>query len=1082
MQIGTPSFPIVGIGASAGGLGAFTALLQSLPDNLGMAYIIVQHLDPKHESSLSSLLARVTTMPVQETRNDMSIEPNHVYVIPPDTEMIVEQGRLKLRPWTETQGRRRSIDTFLCSLAESLQRQAIGVILSGTASDGARGLQAIKAQGGITFAQDEPSASYFEMPHSAIVTGCVDFIRSPEGIARELTQIGQHPYIHLLPEKDPDELFAAQEPPLQDILLVLQRNTGVDFTVYKLTTVKRRLFRRMMVLHINSLSEYLAYLMDNVSEVEALYQDLLIPVTEFFRDPLAFQALTREAFPDMLKTKVSGDAIRMWVPGCATGEEVYSLAICLHEFLAEHSLTPPIQIFGTDLNAVAIEKARAGSYSLDMMEKVSPERLQRFFHLIEGRYQIHKSIRDLCVFAQQNICQDPPFSQLDVLSCRNLLIYLTPQAQQKVFQAFHYALRPHGFLLLGAAETANASSKLFDCIDRKQKLYVKKATGTIARFNVAKRQFEGVPRTPGKMENRMYENAVGGWDIQKEADRLLLARYVPASVVINSEMEILHFRGRTSPYLEPASGRASLHLLKMAHEGLTFALRTAITQVRKTGHPVKKEAIQVLAQSGKRLVTIEVIPLKASTSEGYFLVLFEDVPLPVLPTLEASTSSEHQMSAESDGAKDHWIKQLELELVASREELRSVIEELEAANEELQSSNEEILSSNEEFQSLNEELETSKEEIQASNEELLTINQELQATNEQLRAARDYNTAIVETVREPLLILSAGLHIQRANRAFYQFFQTVPEATEQRYLYEIGGGQWNIPQLRGLLEEVLSENRTFQDFEVNHTFSSIGDKILLLNARCIAGVKDRDALILLAFEDITERKELERHREAFLGIASHELKTPVTSIKAYTQMLHRQFMRAGDSASATQLAKLDAQLNKLTNLMSELLDTTRIQDKIEKSRIAPFNVNELVREIVEDVQRTTEQHQIRVEGVIHEQLSGDRERISQILMNLLSNAIKYSPEAGTILVRLKADRDKVTLSVQDFGIGIAVGQQAHLFERFYRVSDPMHETIPGLGLGLYIVSEIVKLHGGRIWVESHEGAGSTFFVSLPWKP
>ena len=460
----------------------------------------------------------------------------------------------------------------------------------------------------------------------------------------------------------------------------------------------------------------------------------------------------------------------------------------------------------------------------------------------------------------------------------------------------------------------------------------------------------------------------------KEADRLLLAHYVPASIVINSEMEILHFRGRTSPYLEPASGRASLHLLKMAHESLTYALRTAIAQVRETGHPVKKEAIQVQAQSSKRLVTVEVIPLKASTPEWYFLVLFEDVPLPALPILEASA-----LSAESDGAKDHWIKQLELELVASREELRSMIEELEAANEELQSSNEEILSSNEEFQSLNEELETSKEEIQASNEELLTINQELQAINEQLQAARDYNTAIVETVREPLLILSGGLHIQRANQAFYQFFQVVPEAIEQRYLYDIGDGQWNSPQLRGLLEDVLSENRTFQDFEVNHTFPSIGAKILLLNARRIAGALNRDPLILLAFEDVTERKELERNKEAFLSIASHELRTPVTSIKAYAQMLHKQFMKAGDTASATQLAKLDTQLNKLINMMNELLDTTNVQAGTLSAHITCFDINKLVRDIVEDVQRTTEQHQFR-----------SRELFTNCSLETVSVLAKYS--------------------------------------------------------------------------------------------
>ncbi len=983
MQNGTPSFPIVGIGASAGGLEAFTALLHSLPDNLNMGYVILQHLAPESESILPNLLARATTMPVQEVRDGTVIEPNHVYVMPPHAQMTIERGVLKLQPLPETQGRYRSIDTFLHSLAISQQDQAIGIILSGAGSDGTHGLQDIKVHGGVTFVQDQASAGYYDMPGSAIAKGCVDFIRSPQGIVGELIRISQHPIIQstqLTQQEDTTKVIVIPEmPPLQQIFQLLQQGTGVDFTLYKPTMIERRLLHRMSTQHIDSLDEYLVYLKHNENEVELLYQDLLIGVTEFFRDPFVFQTLTQVVFPSILKKKVHGEAIRIWVPGCATGEEVYSIAICLQEFLMEHALTPPIRIFGTDVNLGAIEKARRGSYPPEAMENVSPERLQRFFHLVGGNYQIHQSIREFCVFAQQNICQDPPFTQLDLLSCRNLLMFLLSEVQHKVLQTFSFALRPQGFLLLGAAETADSVPNLFECIDRKQKLYVRKATSMKPQFNVAGRPPEKAIRVPDKAKDRMPGNAVSGWNIQKEADRLLLARYVPASVVINDNMEILHFRGHTSSYLEPATGRASFQLLKMVHDGLAFALRTMVAQAKKTGLPVKEERIQIYDQGKERLVTIEVVPVQTSSSNRHFLVLFEDIPVPVPSLSQTSSLSEEEMHLEAEKTKDHWIRQLELELTASREETLGVIEQLEAANEEMQASNEELLSSNEEFQSLNEELTTTKEEIQASNEELLTLNQELQSSNQELQTTRDLNNAIVETVRDPLLILSPTLQIQRANKAFYQFFQMEPAATEQQYLFEIGNGQWNIPQLHLLLENVLAQNHILQDFEMNYRVQSRGDKILLVYARCIARARGDEPLILLTCEDITDRREVERQKDIFLGIASHELKTPVTSIKLYTQMLQKRFQKAGDVASATVVAKMDTQLSHLINLMAELLDATKQQIGALPIHITQFDINDLVRDIIEDAQRITDRHHIQIEGSVHELLSADRERIGQVL-------------------------------------------------------------------------------------------------------
>ncbi|MGI9059664.1 MAG: chemotaxis protein CheB [Ktedonobacteraceae bacterium] len=1102
MSPGNLSLLIVGIGASAGGLEAFTQLLAHLPDDTGMGYVLVQHLDPTHPSLLSDLLARVTKMPVQEIRQDLLVEPDHVYVLSPGTDLTLENGVLKPEPRTHTDGLHLPIDAFFRSLAAQQKHQAIGVVLSGTASDGTLGLKAIKAAGGMTFAQDA-TAQFQGMPQSALAAGSVDALLPPEGIVRELLRISQHSYVRPAHMADPDlesperaqelpeperesseheQAFPDDEQVFQQILTQLRQRTGVNFAAYKPPTIKRRLLRRLALHQQESLAEYAVFLREHPSEVEALYQDLLINVTSFFRDPLAFQAVTHEVFPALFKTHVSGEALRVWVTGCSTGEEVYSLAICLLEYGEAHSLTPLLQIFGTDIDEMAIKHARTGSYLPSAVEGVSPERLQRFFQRVDGRYQIHKSIRDVCVFARHNVCIDPPFSRVDLLSCRNLLIYLGPAMQKKVLHTFHYALKPGGFLLLGSSETVGADFPLFAPVDKKQKVYTKKVSSVRPTFDRVMPRTRGAHQNRSKEEPMRPERDVNEGDAQNEADALLLAHYVPASVVIDQTMEVQHFRGHTSPYLAPAAGKASFNLFKMAHESLMLPLRTAIHQARTSGERVKKEGIELLSHDGSHgAVTVEVLPLK----DGFFLVLFEEASLPSLQADAAPLSEKQATETGTPDAKDRRITTLQQERAATREEMRSVVEELEAANEELQSANEEILSSNEELQSLNEELETSKEEIQASNEELIVINQELKQRQEQLQEARAFAEAIVETIREPLLVLNADLRVQSANAAFYRFFQIEPADIEQMLLFDLDHGQWNIPALRTLLEELLPTSHAFADYEVENAFPKIGRKTMLLNAHRI----DHVPLILLAMEDNTDRKQTEQdqqrmleQREEFMAIASHELKTPVTSLKGYTQMLHSRFDKAGDERSASMLAKMEMQINKLIKLIGTLLDVT----KIEAGKLfwdhERFDLDALVRETVEDMGHMSERQQVRIEGAVKTFVSGDRERISQVLTNLLSNAIKYAPQADTVVVTLEADADAATVGVQDFGIGIAPEKQARVFDRFFRVNESEHQTFPGLGLGLYISAEIVKRHGGRMWVESREGEGATFFFTVLLAP
>jgi two-component system CheB/CheR fusion protein len=577
----------------------------------------------------------------------------------------------------------------------------------------------------------------------------------------------------------------------------------------------------------------------------------------------------------------------------------------------------------------------------------------------------------------------------------------------------------------------------------------------------------------------MLEEGNQDFDIRQEANRLLLENYTPASVVVDTNLEILHVRGHASPYLELAPGKDSLNLLKMARKGLSWPLRSAISTARKENHAVTKEGLQVDEAGMTRQVRVTVEPFNGPSADYYFLLLFEETsPLPV-PGPIASPSGEPAGHATRHEAAAWYIAALEQELAAIWAGMVRVIEERDTVNEELVIANEETLTINEELQNLNEALQAAKEELEANNDELTTTNQQLNARNEQLKEAQEYVEAIVETMSTPLVVLSAGLRITRANTAFYRFFRVASSETEGRSLFELGSGQWNHPRLRALLEEVLAAGRSFKDFEVEYVFPTIGHKIILLNARRIVREPIRDGLILLVMEDITERKELERQKDAFLGMVSHELKTPLSGAKLHTHLLQEGLAEAGNEQAIKDLAIIDAQLDELSRLINDLLDATALGTGNLQMRSAPFVVDDLVRSSIEEMGVIYPAAHLLLVQEAHAEVYADRARIGQVLINLLSNAIKYSPQTGAVLVRVSAETDAVSVSVQDRGVGIPQELQAKLFEPFYRASDQMQKQVPGLGLGLYIASQIVKQQGGRIEVKSEPGKGSTFSFTLP---
>lgn len=769
------SFPIVAIGASAGGLDAYTEFFKVLPHNLGMAFVVVQHLDPSHHSLLADIISKATRMLVEEVRSGVGVRPNCVYVIPPGAVMAISGGVFTLTPRSKEPGQHLAVNFFMRSLAEDRKSRAIGIVLSGTGTDGTLGLTDIKAEGGITFAQDPASSKYDGMPRSAIASGCVDFVLPPRGIAKELERITRHPYVRADQDEEAEiEAPQSRKGDFHQVTDQLRRVSGVDFSQYKPNTLHRRALRRMVILKLDSLKEYAEYLKEHREETEKLYDDVLIPVTSFFRDFEAFEALKNHAYPAIVKDKANKGTIRMWAPGCSTGEETYSLAITLLEFLGDKAASYQVQIFGTDLNEKGIHKARAGVYRESIAEEVSPERLQRFFIKVDEGYRVNKVVRDMCVFAQQNLASDPPFSQMNLVACRNLLIYMGQALQRKIVPILHYALKPSGFLVLGRSEGISGLSNLFSTVNARHKIYAKLPVASRLHYDFSQAHYPAgsVAESPGGA--REIQSGMGpDFNPQEEADRVVLKNFAPVGVVINSALEVIQFRGRTSPYLEPAPGKPSLNVLKLARNGLALELRSLINAARKKNAPVRKSDFGFDNNGQKRILNLAVSPLgekHSSTGERCFLILFEDI---TSRTISGSGEGPQREKKVGTGDKREF-KRLKQELADTQDALRAAVESEDATKEEFQSANEEILSANEELQSTNEELETSKEELQSANEELNTLNAELRHKNIELHDLNNDLTNLLNSTRLPVVMLDGRLHIRRLTANADKLLKVVP--------------------------------------------------------------------------------------------------------------------------------------------------------------------------------------------------------------------------------------------------------------------------------------------------------------------
>jgi two-component system CheB/CheR fusion protein len=1081
--------PVVGVGASAGGLEVFKLLLADLPAGTGFAIVFIQHLDPTHRSMLTDILTRATTMPVSEAADGMRVEANHVYVIPANVDLTLADGALKLAPRTQSPGTHLPIDGFLRSAAEQCGSGSIGVILSGTGADGAAGVEAIKAAGGVTFAQDPATAKFGSMPQAAVATGCVDFVLPPEGIAAELVRIGRHPYVadsqgvqeRATPEGD-EERFAA-------ILAMVREATGIDFSLYREKMIKRRILRRMALRNVGSLAEYAARLGRDSAELKALERDLLICVTSFFRDRESFECLKKAVFPRIVQGRPAGETIRVWVAGCATGEEAFSIAILLQEYLDETGATFPVQIFASDISAAAIEKARTGKFLENIAADLNHQRLNRWFTKIDGGYQINKSLREMCIFTRHNLIEDPPFSKLDLISCRNVLIYLGT-VQKDILPVFHYALKPDGFLMLGAAEGA-VGGDLFSVADREHRIYARREA---ARRPRAFRSPGGVSRqaTPGG--TAFAEPAPESWgraDVRTEVDRVLLSKYSPAGVVVDEDLEVIEIRGNAGPYLALPAGKVSFNLVKLIPDaGLFLEVEKLIRQARESGEPARLEGVPYGREGSAAGLNLEAVPLDAKRTRAV-LVLFE--PAPEAAGYQAATA---EAPGEGD-IRDRQISVLKRQLADAKERFLAALQEHQTSREESLNVTEEALSANEELQSLNEELETAKEELQSTNEELITVNDELQAKNAALAQARDFAMSIVETVRQPLVVLDTDLRVRMANRAFYRTFQTSPLEAEGLVVYAVSDGVWDFPGLRDALDGLLKSGGSFPDFEIERVFPGVGRRNLVLGGCRIHHLR----MILLAIDDVTDRqlaqqalRKTEEHlrqsqkMEAvgrLAGGIAHDFNNLLTAIIGYASLLHDRL--AGDESAIQQALEIQSAAERAAAFTHQLLAFSRrqvLQPKV-------LDLNAIIADFDRMLSRLVGE---RIKVVVECQpglwrVKADPGEIGRAIMNLSLNARDAMPGGGTLTIATANATLKeagagnpdlppgryVTMAVRDTGIGMDAETRTHLFEPFFTTK----EAGKGTGLGLATVLGIVEQSGGAIRCESEPGGGSTFTVFLP---
>lgn len=1103
---------VVGIGASAGGIRALQSFFAALPARPGMVFVVVVHLSPEHESNLAQVLQVHTAMPVVQVRGHVRLEPDHVYVIPPNQDLRMSDGHLVVCDFEQPRGRRAPIDVFFRTLAER-HPDGIGILLSGGGTDGTMGIKAIKEHGGVVMVQSPQEAEHEAMARSAIATGLVDFILPAAELAATLLALRQ-PSLPAARRERPEELPESEEEALQQILRLLQARTGHDFSGYKHPTVRRRLERRMRVAQVETFSTYLGYLRGNPHEAQALYKDLLISVTTFFRDPDAFEALRVQVIPQIFAGKGEGDEVRVWVPGCATGEEAYTIAMLLLEQAASLAPPPHLQLFASDLDEDALAYARDGRYPEPIAADVSEARLQRFFVREEAYYRVKTELREMILFALHSLLKDPPFSGLDLISCRNLLIYLQRDLQEKVVELFHYALKPEGYLFLGNAESLDSASDLFLALDRTHHLYRRAPSPSHAPTRLL--DLPLVMTTPGRMRAvRPRPVSLPQAPSEAELHRQALEAHAPPSLLVDAEANIVHVSETANRYLHFPSGVPSLNLYRAVLPELRLELRTALYRTLERDEVTLTAPVSVELRGQRRLVQLYITPATRGLAPPLALVVFVDTPLPEGGTRPADAPA-------ADGG-DAQLRHLEDELEATKAQLRTTIESAETQQEELKAANEELQSVNEEYKSTLEELETSKEELQSINEELKTVNQELQERLKEISQANNDFLNLMAATDVATLFVDRQLRIKLYTPPLTNLFNIMPvdkgrplsHVTHRLSNGDILGDIQRVHETLVPMErEVQRDDGRFYLMRMTpyRTSDDHIDGVVItfvdITARKQAElalqqahneleerVQERTAELAEALEalhrETAEREQIEAEHQrlqeesrqaehfALLGRlaagVSHEIRNPLGVISLQVDLLDediRQLPSEHQVQLQEALDEIKTHLARLEDVVQNYLSLVRVGTGQRES----VNLEALVRACVQEIEAELTATGITLaldginqlgEVVLHPST------FRRSLLNMVHNAIEAMPQGGTLTLRGRQTASQVQLDICDTGVGIPADQLTQIYE-------PLYTTKPGgTGFGLYLVRETVTVHGGEITVASEVGRGTTFTLTLP---
>ena len=1054
-------YPLIAIGASAGGLDAFERFFKHLTSESNMSFVLITHLDPTHESSLNELISRFTNLKVEIAEDGKNISPNTIFILPPNRTMSISKGVLLLKEPSEPRGQRLPIDHFFRSFAQDQKENSIGIIFSGTGSDGTLGLREIKGVGGLAIVQDPVSAKYEGMPQSAIQNVRVDIIATPEEIAAILSKFRQD--LGKIPSSKKN---AQVDRNLEDILHTLKNNYGQDFSVYKLSTFQRRIERRMVINQIHDLSKYANYVAENREELDKLFQELLIGVTNFFRDREAFEKLETEIIPLLIKNKNGDNTIRIWVPACSTGEEVYSIAIIFLEQAKKLRKNFKLQIFATDLDSIAVEKARIGKYPDNIVADIDQNRLMEYFIENNSSYEIKKEIRDKIIFAVQNVIKDPPFSKVDLISCRNLLIYLTPEIQKRLIALFHYALNPEGFLFLGNSETLGSMVEVFDVIDNKNKIFKKKEIPSYKKNGI-----NIFPPLVDRFKVKNYEvKQKEVISLQELIQQELLNTFSPPSIIIDDKNKILYFHGQTNKFFDPPKGIAKMDVISMAKESLKVELSTSIRKARLKNEDVKLDKIQIKQNGDIINANLIVHPIvKPRSMRNLIMIIFEKVPLDI-------RNEETLSLKERDELHNSRIKYLEEELEITKKHLQSTIEELETSNEELKSTNEELQSSNEELQSTNEELQTSKEELQSINEELIAVNTELEEKIEELSKLNNDLSNLTKSTKIATVFLNQDLTIKRFTPEFSNIFNVI-NSDIWRPISHLASNLKNLNFLEDL--RVISQNLVAIEKEVqtiNNRWYTMKISPYLTDDKKVEG-------LVLTFSDITIQKQAIEAVEFFRDLLVHEINNIFQVISSSIEMIK------GNSESKEMMDYSFVIINKSVSRARKLI--TNVQKIAEMSgykiNLEPYNFISVLKQIIKNIKEIKDKD-IEVEIKIENLTDSNNIHVNadpfldDLLENILLNSIYHNdnPIAEIVIKLYKISKNNsnfLKIEFQDNGIGIPDQFKENIFQQMYQ------KRKKGIGIGLSIVKRIIERYNGEIWVEDkvkgEHTQGSIFIVLLP---